>query len=222
MSDRVCIAPSILTADFGRLAQQVRDAESGGAGCFHLDVMDGHFVPQLSCGPEIVAAVRAATNLPIEVHLMVSDPADHLAVFAGAGTQRLIFHAEAHGEPQALIAAIIGLGCEAAIALSPETPPEAAFPYLEDLAGVTVMLVHPGRGGQQMLDEHLSKVPAIRYEANKRGANTLDIEVDGGVKSLNARRCVEAGATRLVAGSSVYRPGVTPQQALAELLAAIT
>jgi ribulose-phosphate 3-epimerase len=221
MDKEVLIAPSILSADFSRLGEQVALVAQGGADLIHVDVMDGHFVPQLSFGPEVVAAVRAATNLPIEVHLMVSDPADHLAVFAGAGAERLIFHAEAHGEPQTLIAAITGLGCEAGIALSPETPAEAAFPYLEDLAGVTVMLVHPGRGGQQMLDEHLSKVPLIRHEANERGNNTLDIEVDGGVKSLNARRCVEAGATRLVAGSAVYRPGVTPQQALAELLAAI-
>jgi len=215
------IAPSILTADFGRLGEQVRDATAGGADSFHLDVMDGRFVPQLSFGPDIVAAVRAATTRPIEVHMMVADPAAHFASFARAGAERLIFHLEAQGEPPALIDAVRALGCEAALALNPETAAEAAFPYLDQLAGVTVMLVHPGRGGQAMLTEHLPKAAALRAEANRRGRTSLTVEVDGGVKAHNARGCVAAGADLLVAGSAVYRPGITPQAALAELRSAL-
>jgi ribulose-phosphate 3-epimerase len=214
------IAPSILTADFGRLAEQVRAAEAGGCDLFHLDVMDGHFVAQLSFGPSVVEAVRGATGLPIEVHMMVERPHEHFQSFAEAGAQRLIFHYEAHGEPPAHIEAVHTLGCEAGIAINPETPAGAIEDCLPDLDEVVVMLIKPGRGGQEMMPEHLDKVRALRTRLEALGRD-IPIEVDGGVKAHNAAACVLAGADILVAGSAVYNKDETPQYAMAALRAAL-
>jgi ribulose-phosphate 3-epimerase len=218
----VRIAPSILTADFGRLAEQVAAAEEGGADLMHLDVMDGHFVPAITFGPLVVAAVRRATRLPIEVHLMVADPAAQLAPMAEAGAGRLIPHLESagadEGDAARLVEAIRALGCEAALAISPQTPAEALAPLLDMLDGVTVMTVHPGRGGQAFLPEMLPKVTALRALLDERGLSA-SIEVDGGVKTHNAAECIAAGADTLVAGSAVFNNAETPQHALAALRA---
>jgi len=214
------IAPSILTADFGRLADQVRAAEEGGCDLFHLDVMDGNFVPQLSFGPSVVEAVRNATSLPLEVHMMVERPHDHFEPFAQAGAQRLVFHYEAQGDPGEHIAVAHALGCEAGIAINPETPPEALAPWLESLDEIVVMLIKPGRGGQEMMPEHLAKVRHLRGRLDALGRPT-PIEVDGGVKSHNAAVCAGAGASILVTGSAVYNERETPQHALAALRAAL-
>ncbi|MGE0227208.1 MAG: ribulose-phosphate 3-epimerase [Dehalococcoidia bacterium] len=214
------LAPSILTADFGRLAEQIRAAEEGGCDLFHLDVMDGHFVPQLSFGLSVVEAVRAATSLPLEVHMMVERPHEHFESFARAGAMRLVFHYEATGEPAAHVDRVHRLGCEAGIAINPQTPSEALTPLLDTLDEVVVMLIKPGLGGQEMLPEHLDKVRDLRGRLAGRGRD-LPIEVDGGVKAHNARTCVEAGATILVAGSAVYNDRESPQQALAALRSAL-
>lgn len=216
---RALIAPSILTADFGRLAEQARAAEAGGADLWHLDVMDGHFVPPISFGREVIAAVRAASTLFIEAHLMVAKPAEQFADMAAAGAQRLIFHYEAVRDIDAArehIAAARTLGCEAGIAINPETPAEALFPLLDALDEVIVMLIRPGWGGQQMQPALLDKVRTLRARATASGL-PLPIEVDGGVKPHNASMCVEAGATLLVAGSAVFNDAQTPEQALGEI-----
>lgn len=218
---RALIAPSILTADFGRLAEQVRAAEAGGADLWHLDVMDGHFVPPISFGREVVAAVRAASTLFIEAHLMVAKPAEQFADIAAAGAQRLVFHYEAMRDVDAArehIQAARALGCEAGIAINPETPAEALFPLLAALDEVIVMLIRPGWGGQQMQPALLDKVRTLRARAAASGL-PLPIEVDGGVKAHNASMCVQAGATLLVAGSAVFNDVQTPEQALAGLRA---
>ncbi len=218
------IAPSILTADFGRLAEQVREAEAGGCDLWHMDVMDGHFVPPLSFGREVIAAVRAASDGRfIEAHLMVERPGEQFADMAAAGAQRLIFHYEAAGSLEAArehIAATRALGCEAGIAINPETPATAIAPLLAELDEVAVMLIRPGWGGQEMRPELLEKVSEIAGRARAEGI-TLAIEVDGGVKAHNAAACVAAGATVLVAGSAVFNARQTPRDALAELRAAI-
>lgn len=218
------IAPSILTADFGNLAQQVRDADAGGAGLWHLDVMDGHFVPPLSFGKEVIAAVRAATPRFIEAHLMVDRPGEQFADMAQAGAQRLVFHYEAAGSAEAARALAMqahDLGCEAGIAINPETPVEALYPLLDTLDEVLVMLIRPGWGGQQANLDLLDKVRALRAHLTAEG-RAMAINIDGGVKPTNARACAEAGASILVAGSAVFNATQTPRQALAELHAALT
>lgn len=217
---RVRIAPSILTADFGCLAEQARAAEDGGADLFHLDVMDGHFVPQLSFGAEVIAAVRRATSLPIEAHMMVSRPQQHFAALAEAGADTLVFHLEAEGDPREHIAAVRALGRAAGVALNPGTPASAVEALIDVLDEVIVMLVHPGRGGQEMLVEHLDKVRRLREVVTAR-ALPVTIEVDGGVKVHNAAQCVAAGVDQFVAGSAVYNNRETPQQALAALRRAL-
>lgn len=217
------IAPSILTADFGNLAQQVRDAEAGGAGLWHLDVMDGHFVPPLSFGKEVIAAVRAASPAFIEAHLMVDRPGEQFADMAKAGAQRLIFHYEAAGSVQTardLAQQAHDLGCEAGIALNPETPVEAIYPLLDALDEVLVMLIRPGWGGQVANLDLLAKVRTLRAHLTAEG-RAIAINIDGGVKANNARQCAEAGASILVAGSAVFNAQQTPQQALSELLDAL-
>ena len=217
---RIRIAPSILTADFGRLADQLAAAEEGGADLIHLDVMDGRFVPAITFGALVVEAVRRATALPLEAHLMVEHPASQLAAMAAAGAGRLIPHLEAaEGEPGGaggLVAAIRELGCEAGLAISPGTPVDAVAPLAGALDAVTVMTVHPGRGGQAFLPEMLPKVAALRALLDGSGLDA-SIEVDGGVKEHNAALCVAAGADTLVAGSAVFNERETPARALAAI-----
>ncbi len=213
------IAPSILTADFGHLAQQIRDADAGGADLWHLDVMDGHFVPPLSFGKEVIAAVRAASPRFLEAHLMVARPGEQFAHMAHAGAQRLVFHYEAAGSAEAardLARQAHDLGCEAGIAINPETPIEALYPLLDTLDEVLVMLIRPGWGGQQADLDLLSKVRALSARLAAEGI-AMPINIDGGVKAHNARACAEAGATILVAGSAVFNADQTPADALAEL-----
>ena len=217
------IAPSILTADFGDLARQVRDADKGGADLWHLDVMDGHFVPPLSFGKEVIAAVRAATPRFIEVHLMVARPGEQFADMAQAGAQRLVFHYEAAGSAAAardLAQQAHDLGCEVGIAINPETPIDALYPLLDALDEVVVMLIRPGWGGQQANLGLLDRVRALHARLDAAGL-AMPIAVDGGVKAHNARACAEAGATILVAGSAVFNAEQTPQQALAALREAL-
>ncbi|MQC82605.1 MAG: ribulose-phosphate 3-epimerase [Chloroflexi bacterium] len=218
------IAPSILTADFGHLADQVRAAEAGGVDLWHLDVMDGHFVPPLSFGKEVIAAVAAASDgRLIEAHMMVERPAEQFADLANAGAQRLIFHYEAAGSVEAareLILACRDLGCQAGIAINPETPVEAITPLLRDLDEVTVMLIRPGWGGQEMRPELLDKVRDLSGRIAAEGI-TLEIEVDGGVKTHNAASCASAGATILVAGSAIFNAQQTPQETAAGLFEAL-
>ena len=217
---RALIAPSILTADFGRLADAVAAAEDGGADLMHVDVMDGRFVPQLSFGPLVVEAVRRATRLPVEAHMMVADPLSQLAPLAEAGADRLVFHVEAAPAPEEAIARARSLGREVGLAVSPPTPASSLGPWLGAIDTATVMLVHPGRGGQEPMPELLGKVRELRRMAAEAGA-ALAIEVDGGVKAHNIAACAEAGADLLVAGSAVYHDGETPAEAIAGLRAAL-
>jgi len=214
------IAPSILTADFGALAEAARAAEAGGADLWHLDVMDGHFVPAITFGASVVEVFRRASTVPIEVHLMVSKPEAQFEAFVAAGGERLIFHFEATSNAASTIDAVRAAGAEAAIAINPETPPEAIRELLPDLAEVNVMLIQPGKGGQQMMPEHLAKVRTLRGWIDEASLETR-IEVDGGVKAHNIAECASAGVDIAVVGSAVFNGAQTPAEALAELRAAL-
>ena len=217
---RVLIAPSILTADFGRLAEEAAAAEAGGADLWHLDVMDGHFVPAITFGASVVEVFRRASRLPIEVHLMVASPERQFEAFAEAGAKRLIFHHEATADAQSLTDAVRGLRCEPGIAINPETPAASVKSLLPHLDEVVVMLINPGKGGQPMMPEQLEKVRRLRAWID---ADRLDVrlEVDGGVKAHNVVECATAGADIVVAGSAVFNPEATPQEAIAALRQAL-
>jgi ribulose-phosphate 3-epimerase len=200
---KALIAPSILSADFGRLAEEVHAVSAGGADYIHVDVMDGHFVPNLTIGPPVVAAVRAATKLPLDVHLMIEQPDRYLDDFARAGADLLCVHVEACTHLHRTIQHIRGLGKRAAVALNPHTPLEPLRYVLGDLAMVLLMTVNPGFGGQSFIPEVVPKVEALRREIDERGLD-VDIEVDGGIKVDTIARVARAGANVFVSGSGVF------------------
>jgi ribulose-phosphate 3-epimerase len=200
----VRIAPSILSADFAKLGDEVRAIDEQGADWIHVDVMDGHFVPNLTIGPLVVSAVRPHTNKPLDVHLMI-DPVDpYLEGFASAGADGITVHAEACTHLDRTLDAIRALGKRAGVALNPATPPEAIEYVLDRLDLVLVMSVNPGFGGQSFIEAVLPKITAI---SKMIGDRNIDIEVDGGVTPANAGAIAAAGANVLVAGSAVFRGG---------------
>jgi ribulose-phosphate 3-epimerase len=200
---RVSIAPSILSADLGKLADEIRDVEHGGADRIHVDVMDGRFVPNITLGPIVVAAARKATRLPLDVHLMIVEPERYLEAFAAAGADVISVHVEASTHLQRTLAEIRRLGKRAGVVLNPHTSESALQYVLEDCDLVLVMSVNPGFGGQAFLPAVLPKIERIRALIDRAGL-TIDLEVDGGVAPETARRVVEAGARVLVAGSAVF------------------
>jgi ribulose-phosphate 3-epimerase len=209
MTRRVKIAPSILNADFGHLAAAVQEAETGGADWIHVDVMDGLFVPNLTLGPMVVEAIRRATRLPLDVHLMIDDPRRYIERFREAGADWLTIHLEADRHPHRTLGHIRDLGGKAGLALNPGTP----VALVEDLVGeldlLLVMSVDPGFGGQAFIDRALDKLRQARQLLDARGAD-CELEVDGGVKLANARAVAAAGASVVVAGSFVYAEGTRP------------
>jgi ribulose-phosphate 3-epimerase len=201
--DQVKIAPSFLTADLARLGEEVRAVEAAGADYLHLDVMDGHFVPPITFGALVVAAVRRLTELPLDVHLMIERPQRQLEAFAKAGGTILNVHVEACPHLHRVVGQIHSLGCRAGVCLNPATPVSAVEEVLPDADQVMVMGVNPGWGGQAFIPSTLGKVRRLRAMLDERGLGA-DIEVDGGVNVETAPRCVEAGARVLVAGSCVF------------------
>jgi ribulose-phosphate 3-epimerase len=202
----VILAPSILSADFGRLAEEVARAERGGAGLVHVDVMDGHFVPNLTMGPLVVQAVRRATELPIDVHLMIENADRYVDAFIDAGANWISLHVEAMPHLQRTVAHLAGRGVSPGVALNPSTPLGSLEEILPELAHVLVMSVNPGFGGQAFLPESLDKVRRLKRMLEERGLHA-QIEVDGGVDAKNIRSLLDAGADVLVAGSAVFGQG---------------
>jgi ribulose-phosphate 3-epimerase len=200
------LAPSILSADFGRLAEQVCLAEKGGAGAVHVDVMDGHFVPNITVGPRVVEAVRKATALPIDVHLMIEHADRYLDAFVDAGASWISLHVEALAHLQRSVAYLRGRGLKAGVALNPATPLAAVEEILPELDYVLVMSVNPGFGGQSFIPSSLDKVKRLRAQITGRGLHAR-IEVDGGVDLGNVKSLVAAGAEILVAGTAVFGQG---------------
>jgi ribulose-phosphate 3-epimerase len=215
MTAAVKIAPSILSADFGALAKEIEEVAAAGADYIHVDVMDGHFVPNLTIGPIVVEAVRRSTSLPLDVHLMISEPARYLEAFAQAGADIIGIHIEAGGQPAATLARIRELGKKASITLNPRTGPETIEHLLDSVDQVLVMSVNPGFGGQQFLPLVFAKIERLRALIDARGLQ-VDIEVDGGISEANAGRVVSAGADVLVAGAAIF--GQPNRRARIELL----
>jgi ribulose-phosphate 3-epimerase len=197
------IAPSILSADFSRLGDEIRAIEAGGADYVHIDVMDGHFVPNITIGPLVVDAIRKVTSLPLDVHLMIENPDLYIPEFAKAGADIITVHQETGSHLHRTVQLIRSLGKKVGVSINPATPVSTLDVILDDLDLVLVMSVNPGFGGQSFIPACLPKIEALRREIERRGL-TLELEVDGGVKTDNIGRIVAAGADVLVAGSAVF------------------
>jgi len=214
----VILAPSLLSVDFGRVAEEMARAERGGAGMFHLDVMDGHFVPNLTIGPAIVKAARRATRLPLDVHLMIENADRYVDAFAEAGANWISLHVEAMPHLQRTVAHLRERGVKAGAALNPATPLVSLEEILPELDYVLVMSVNPGFGGQKFMPASLDKVRRLRELLRRRGL-APQVEVDGGVDEGNVKALVEAGADVLVAGTAVFGKG-DPESSARRLLEA--
>ena len=197
------ISPSILACDFANLEAEVSAMQRAGVEMVHVDVMDGHFVPNISIGLPVVASLRKKTALPLDVHLMISDPLRYAEDFAKAGADIITFHLESDSDPDATIDRIHELGCKAGISVKPGTPAEAVKPFLNKVEMVLVMTVEPGFGGQKFMNDMMPKVSAIRQWITESGRE-IDLQVDGGVNAETAKVCREAGANVLVAGSYLF------------------
>jgi ribulose-phosphate 3-epimerase len=215
----VKLAPSILAADFARLGEQVRAAEAAGADRIHVDVMDGHFVPNLTMGPAVVESLRPVTRLPLEVHLMVEAPDRFLDAFAAAGADGMIVHVENAANLHRTVQHLRSLGKRAGVALNPATPAVAVAEILCDVDLVLVMTVNPGFGGQTFIETTLPKIRHVRHMIDRTGRE-VEVEVDGGIELHTAGRAVEAGARVLVAGSAVFHAHDGVAAAMQQLRAA--
>ena len=196
------VAPSILSADFGNLLADIRKIENE-TDILHIDVMDGHYVPNISFGVPIIKSIRPSTDLQFDVHLMITNPEDYIRIFAEAGADIVTFHIETTEDPASLIRMIHSLGKKAGISVHPDTPVEKMFPFLPDLDLVLIMSVYPGFGGQSFMEEAPSRIRAVRDELDRIGSNAW-LSVDGGVSEKTAPLILSSGATLLVAGSAVF------------------
>jgi len=197
------IAPSILSADFSRLGDEIRAVEAAGADYIHIDVMDGHFVPNITIGPLIVEAARKVTSLPLDVHLMIENPDRYIPDFAAAGADIIVVHAEATNHLHRTVQLIKSFGKKAGVALNPATPLTVLDYILEELDLLLLMTVNPGFGGQSFIEACLPKIHSLRAILDRRGCEA-ELEVDGGVKPANITRISHAGADVFVAGSAVF------------------
>jgi ribulose-phosphate 3-epimerase len=216
----VKLAPSLLSADFARLGEQVAEAANAGADYIHIDVMDGQFVPPITIGAQVVVAIRRWTGLPLDVHLMIKTPERQLEQFARAGADIITVHIEACPNIKRVVKAIKALGVKVGVSLNPETPASAVTKILPEIDLILVMTVNPGYGGQPFIESTLEKIAVLRAEMDKKNLSA-ELEVDGGINAEVAPRVVRAGARVLVAGAAVFNSKKTVAQALEELRASL-
>lgn len=205
------ISPSMLASDYANLERELKKCEDGGADLIHLDVMDGHFVPNISIGAPVIAAMKKVCNIPFDVHLMISDPYFYIDDFVKAGADIITFHAECDSDISKTIDKIIASGCKAALAVKPGTDIEAVYPYLDRLSMVLVMTVEPGFGGQSFMESTMPKIEKLRAKCP-----SLDIQVDGGINANTVKIAGKAGANVMVAGSAVFN-SEDPKEAIKTL-----
>ena len=197
------ISPSILSSDYGNLSSELKRMEACGADMLHIDVMDGHFVPNITLGAPIVKCIRKSSTLPFDVHLMISDPYKYIPDFVNAGSDIITFHAEADSDIEKTIDLILASGKKAGLSVKPKTPVEAVYPYLDKLSMVLVMTVEPGFGGQLFMEDMMPKVSAVRSKIDRRGLD-VDIQVDGGINKDTISIAAKAGANVFVSGNAIF------------------
>ena len=197
------ISPSILSSYYGNLSSELKRMEACGADMLHIDVMDGHFVPNITLGAPIVKCIRKSSTLPFDVHLMISDPYKYIPDFVNAGSDIITFHAEADSDIEKTIDLILASGKKAGLSVKPKTPVEAVYPYLDKLSMVLVMTVEPGFGGQSFMEDMMPKVSAVRSEIDRRGLD-VDIQVDGGINKDTISIAAKAGANVFVSGNAIF------------------
>lgn len=214
----ILVSPSILSADFASLGEDIKRVEEAGADLIHVDVMDGHFVPNISIGVPVVKSARPVTKLPFDVHLMISDPLTYAEAFVNAGADLIVFHAECNSDIQATIDKVKELGVAVGISVKPKTPASVLAPFIDQIDLVLVMTVEPGFGGQSFMEDQLPKIREIREMIDATGKN-IHLEVDGGVAAGTAGLVKEAGANMLVAGTAVFKAPEGMAAAIANLKA---
>ena len=197
------ISPSILSSDYGNLSSELKRMEACGADMLHIDVLGGHFVPNITLGAPIVKCIRKSSTLPFDVHLMISDPYKYIPDFVNAGSDIITFHAEADSDIEKTIDLILASGKKAGLSVKPKTPVEAVYPYLDKLSMVLVMTVEPGFGGQSFMEDMMPKVSAVRSEIDRRGLD-VDIQVDGGINKDTISIAAKAGANVFVSGNAIF------------------
>ena len=201
---KIQISPSILSADYGNLETELRRITAAGADMVHIDVMDGHFVPNITLGAPIVKCLRHATDLPFDVHLMIAEPQKYIPDFLSAGADSITFHTESDGDVGETIDLILQSGKKVALAVKPATPIETVYPYLDKISMVLVMTVEPGFGGQSFMEDMMSKIVALRQECARRGIENMDVQVDGGIGAKTIAVAAKAGANVFVSGNALF------------------